>query len=187
MTGTGDNDQSQPDGTQEPAPTPQSSRGAWEGLQPRVTTLEAWIVEHQAAFTSEALERSAIESGYTKAEFDEAARLAGRRERENQVVPPLKARARIVVIIAYVLVWLVFARIFLLPDSYGYYGLGPTMQLILTMTLVVAIALSMVWIHVRRPDPDHVALALASLLVVPIVLLVGVAGLCLPFTSGSVL
>lgn len=188
MTGPGEQNQSQPGGTEEPVPAPQSAPGPWEGLQPRprISTLEAWIVEHQAAFTSEALERSAIESGYTKAEFDEAARLAGRRDREKQVVGPLKTRARIAVIIGYVLVWLLFARVFLWTDT-SYYGYGSIAQAILTFTLIVAILISMAWIHARRPDPDRVGRALASLLVVPIVLLVGVAGLCLPFTGGSLL
>ena len=109
MTGSGDNDHGQNEPTQDPAPTPSSTAGAWEGMQPRIASLEAWIAEQSAAHTSSALERSAIESGYTKAEFDEAVRLAGSRERDAQVIKPLRSRARLVVLLGYVLVWLFFA------------------------------------------------------------------------------
>ena len=54
-------------------------------------------------------------------------------------------------------------------------------QLILTIALVITFVISLVWIRARRPDPERVGRALAILLVVPVVLLVGVAGLCLPF------
>jgi hypothetical protein len=176
VTEPGENDQGQNQPTQEPSPAPASPARAWTE-QTRIETLAQWLAEQSAAYTSPALERSAIETGYTKAEFDEAVRLAAFREQERPVIDPLKRRARVAVVAAYGLVWLLFATQYL-------FGPAPylsTLQLILTMSLLLAIALSMVWIHRRRPDPDNLGRALAVLLAVPLVLLVGVAGLCLPF------
>lgn len=143
----------------------------------RVDQLASWVEANRTKFTEAALERSALETGYTKAEFDEAVRLASRREGERQVIKPLKGRARLMVLLGYGLVWLLFGTQFLFgPEPYL-----STYQLILTMSLLVAIAISLAWIHVRRPDPDRIGRALAILLAVPVVLLVAVAGLCLPF------
>lgn len=179
MTEPGQTNQGQTDqGQNEPTrdPTPASPANSWGG-QSRIEALATWLAEQSAAYTSPALERSALETGYTKAEFDEAVRLASRREGERQVIKPLKGRARLMVLLGYGLVWLLFGTQFLFgPEPYL-----STYQLILTMSLLVAIAISLAWIHVRRPDPDRIGRALAILLAVPVVLLVAVAGLCLPF------
>lgn len=186
MTESGPNDQ-RPSGGDQTEPTtgpksaPPATTGAWVSAQPRAEVLAAWIAEQSGAHTSLALERSAIESGYTKAEFDEAVRLAGKAEREQQVIKPLKVRARLMVLIGYALVWMFFGIQYLVLPAPGTYVDGSGLQTILTISLLVTIGISLIWIYGVRPDPDRAGRALAILLAVPLVLLIGVAGLCLPF------
>ena len=182
MTGSGPNDQGPLPGDQaEPATGPEQAPPAWDLLSdskdPRAEALAAWIADQQGAHTMAALERSALESGYTKADFDEAVRLAGNSEQERQVIKPLRQQARLIVLISYAVIWLLFATQYLTGPDVG----GPTLQTILTISLLVTIGISLIWIAAVRPDPDRAGRALTIFLAVPLVLLIGVAGLCLPF------
>jgi hypothetical protein len=105
------------------------------------------------------------------------------RQRERYALQPIRSRARVIVLVAYGLVWLAFAAVFL-GRSTGY-GTGPLLQVILSGALVFALLLSLVWIGGHRTDPSRAGRALVALLVVPVVLLVGVAGLCLPFVGSA--
>jgi hypothetical protein len=183
VTGSGPNDQGPPpDDHSEPATGPAPVTPAWDllsdGGNPRAEALAAWVADQRGAHTMAALERSALESGYTKADFDEAVRLAGKVEREREVIKPLRHQARLIVLIAYALVWLLFATQYLLgPEGSS----GPGLQTILTISLLVTIGISLIWVATVKPDPDRAQRALTILLAVPLVLLIGVAGLCLPF------
>jgi hypothetical protein len=183
VTGSGPSDQGPlPDDQAEPATGPESAPPAWDLLSdsanPQAEALAAWIADQRGAHTMEALERSALESGYTKADFDEGVRLAGKAERERQVIKPLRHQARLIVLISYAVIWLLFATQYLLgPEGSS----GPGLQTILTISLLVTVGISLIWIAAVKPDPDRAQRALTILLAVPLVLLIGVAGLCLPF------
>ena len=55
------------------------------------------------------------------------------------------------------------------------------LRMVLTVALLIALGLSLLWLRSRRPDPSDLSRALAVFLVVPVILLIGVAGLCVPF------
>jgi hypothetical protein len=182
VTGPGPNDQAPlPDDSAKPATDPEQAPPAWDLLSdsgdPRAEALAAWITDQRGAHTMAALERSALESGYTKANFDDAVRLAAKAEQERQVVKPLRRQASLIVLIGYALVWLLFATQYLLGADIS----GPGLQTILTISLLVTVGISLIWIAVVKPDPDRAGRALAIFLAVPLVLLIGVAGLCVPF------
>ena len=150
-------------------------------FQTSVQVLADWVVKERGSFTDAALERSALAVGYTSDEFAAAARVAEARATDRASQAPVKSAARRGVLAAYGVVWLLFAtRYFGWPTIYG---LGPFLQLILTIAMGIGLAISLLVIRRGRPDPDRQWRATALLLVVPVVLLVGVAGLCLPFTA----
>ncbi len=186
MTGSGPNDQGPPPDDQAgPATGPEAAPPAWDLLSdssdPRAEVLAAWIADQRGAHTMAALERSALESGYTEADFDKAVGLAGKAEREREVVKPLRRQASLIVLLGYALVWIFFAfQYLLIPAPDAYVG-GSGLQTILTIALLVTIGISLIWIAVVKPDPDRAGRALTIFLAVPLVLLIGVAGLCLPF------
>jgi hypothetical protein len=186
VTGSGPNDQGPlPEDQTEPATGPEPATPAWDlpsdSANPRAEALAGWVADQRGAHTMAALERSALESGYTKAEFDEAVRLAGKVERERQVIKPLRSQARLIVLLGYAIVWVFFAIQYLVIPAPGSYVGGSGLQTILTISLLVTIGISLLWIHGVKPDPDRAGRALAIFLAVPLVLLIGVAGLCLPF------
>jgi hypothetical protein len=76
-------------------------------------------------------------------------------------------------------VWVLFAIVYLTRD----FAYGPVLQGVLTISLLITLGISLLWLRWRRPDPSSVGRATAVFLVLPVVLLVGVAGLCLPFVG----
>jgi hypothetical protein len=84
-----------------------------------------------------------------------------------------------VVLASYAIVWLVFAIPYLSWDTV--YGYGPLAQGILTVMLGIALLVSWLWTRSRRPNPADTNRAMFVLLSVPLVLLVVLGGLCLPF------
>ena len=77
--------------------------------------------------------------------------------------------------------WLLFAIPYLGRSTM--YGAGPLAQGILTVSLILGLLLSAAFLRVLHPDPDRAGRALAILLVVPVVVLLGITGLCLPFVG----
>ena len=165
----------------EPGATPEGAPAGTPRVpldqQGRVNALAGWIAEQHGSFTDAALERSAIEAGYTSAEFATAAGLVT----DRTAMAPIRSSARRYVLAAYAIVWLGFAVVYLGRSTM--YGAGPIAQLVLTVSLAIGLAISLLVIRRGRPDPDRRARAIALLLAIPVILLVGVAGLCLPFTS----
>lgn len=166
-----------PPPTEAPPRTPQSG---WD-QRDRLETLGEWITVQRRSFTDEAIRRSAIAAGWDAEEFDRAAAAASARE----ALVPIRSRARAIVLGAYAIVWLLFAIPFLLLSEPTTYGFGPLAQLILTIVLGIALALSLVVIRSGRPDSSRSTRAIVILLALPVVLLLGVAGLCLPFARVS--
>lgn len=144
----------------------------------RLHDLKGWFVRHRSAYTSNALEASAIAAGYTQEEFRAAVALAESERESAEAVLPTRTVARRVILVAYGLVWALFAIPYLFWDTM--YGFGPLAQGILTIVLGLALAGSWVWTR-RTPDPANAQRAMAVLLSVPMVLLLVFGGLCLPF------
>lgn len=147
----------------------------------RQATLVDHFDRHRDQFTVEALRASALDSGYAADEIETAIRLASEREAHRQSIGPVRKHARNFVLIAYGVVWVLFAAAYLGPATT--YGYGVIAQAILTASLGVGLAISLAIIARGRPDPAQPSRAMVILLVVPVVLLLGVAGLCLPFVG----
>jgi len=142
---------------------------------PRSTEgLLAYLRENRGRFTDEALERSALDAGHTPAEFAAAkARLDS-----ETAAAPVRARARTILVAAYLGTFLVLvAGMFLNPSARAYGG-SVIGSVILAVTLGVAWLITIVWLRSQsRPSPSGAGLTV--LLSLPIVLLVLVAGSCL--------
>jgi hypothetical protein len=161
----------------------QGDAGAWPAEPPTPTawdqSLEEYFLRNRATFTPEALTRAAAAAGYSPEQIDSAMLRAEARDRGLDAIRPVRSRARLIVLLGYALVWVFFAiQFLLLPSPNSYMGSG--LQTILSISLVIALGISLAWIRGMRPDPDRVGRALAILLAVPVVLLIAVAGLCLP-------
>jgi quinol-cytochrome oxidoreductase complex cytochrome b subunit len=136
---------------------------------------------NQASFTEAALERSAIAGGYSAEEFAAArASAAGIAERAA-AIKPIKVKARRAILAAYGIVWLLFAIPFLSRSASS----GFALQGLLTVALGITVAISLLLVGAGGPDPSRPSRAIVILLVVPVILLLGVAGLCLPYVSNG--
>jgi hypothetical protein len=151
----------------------------WGGRS-RADALAEWVVAQRPSFTDAALERSAAAAGYTHEEFVSAASVADARMAERAALVPIRSTATRVVLIAYAIVWALFAVPYLLLAG-STLGAGPVLQWILTVALGITLAISLIVVRTGRPDPSRVPRAMVILLALPIVMLVGVAGSCLPF------
>lgn len=143
----------------------------------RIPQLARYLATNRDRFTPDALRQAAADAGYTPAEIDAAQRIV----QDQEAIRPVRGRARWIVLAAYLAVWALFATQYLRPGAtYG----GPY-QAILTGALGVGFLISIGWLAWRKPDPTRVARAMVVFLVVPVVLLVGIAGACLPFVRYS--
>lgn len=159
-----------------PSPTerPEAAPGERDD-QTRVATLAAYFATSLERYTPEALRTSAAEGGYTAEEIGQALDLASARRERDAVVRPVRARARIIIIGAYLLTYVVFVIAFL-GDGINQYSaefLGP---IVLAIVLVPALLLSLGWTKTRGGT-------LLMMLVVPFVLLVVISGLCVASTG----
>ncbi len=165
----------------EPAPpTPVFPSSEWVGAS-RVDQLAAWVTSNRSAYTDAALGRAAEAGGYTAEEIAAALELATSLEHDREAIKPIRSKAKRAILAAYGIVWLLFAIPYLLGPTH--YGSGPVLQGILTVSLLVGLGISAVFLRVIHPDPDRAGRALAILLVIPVVVLVGITGLCLPFVG----
>jgi hypothetical protein len=167
----------EPDPTRK-TPPPRPPLGTWDD-RVRLSFLTDWVARQRGSFTDAALERTALTTGYTHEEFITATKLADARLSENAAIKPIRSRARIFVLAAYAVVWGLFAIPYLLGSS----TYGPGLQTILTISLGIGLGLSLVVIHLAHPDPERRTRAMALFLAVPVILLLGVAGSCLPFVT----
>jgi len=149
----------------------------WIGKTPdRIAALSEYFAKGADEYTPEALRRAASESGFSPDEIEQAYARAEERRRANDSVRPIRRRARRVVLAAYGLVYLVFAVLFL--TSSNRYGGGVIALIILTIVLGIALLISVAWVNRRRPTAEQLEGALATMLALPLILLVAVAGLC---------
>ena len=162
-------------------PPPISPGGPWQSGT-RVEQLATWMQPIRSRFTDAALERSAIAGGFTAEEVREAVALADIRQRGDEAMIPVRSTATRIVLGAYGLVWVLFAIPYLLRPTNGS---GPLLQGILTFSLLLGLLLSFLIMRAVHPDPTRVRRALTILLVMPVIVLLGISGLCLPFVASS--
>lgn len=146
----------------------------------RVASLSEYFVAGAERYTPEALRHAAGESGFSPDEIDEAYGRAAARQRDEQMAGPIRRRARWTVLAAYGLVYAAFFWAFLGYDDR--YGVATFSLIVLTVVLGVALLISIRWVRGRRPSAEQLQSAMLTMLSLPLVLLVSVAGLCIATT-----
>ncbi len=165
-----------------PAPGPDGTGGS---VGPdHVAALARWMVEHAESFTPEALDRSALAAGYTPGDVAAARGRADVRIGSTQALAPIKSTAKRAILVAYLSVWVAFGVAFFVSPTQTL-DFDFVLFAVLTVALVITLAMSLSIIRSLRPDAAQPTRALILLLVVPVILLLGVAGLCLPATEIS--
>jgi hypothetical protein len=163
-------------------PPPISPGGPWQ-TGTRVEQLATWIEAIRPGFTDAAIERSAVAGGFTAEEFREALVLAEASQHRGEAMAPIRSKAKRIILAAYGIVWLLFAIPYLVRPTT--YGAGPIEQGILTISLTIGLVISAVVMRALHPDPARVGRALVILLVVPVIVLLVIGGLCLPFVPST--
>jgi hypothetical protein len=147
----------------------------------RVASLSEYFLAGGERYTPEALRQAASEAGFTPQEIDEAFGRATRRQRDEEVAAPIRSRARTIVLAAYGLVYAALFVAFLGYDNR--YGVATISLIVLTIVLAFALLMSVRWVRGRRPSAEQLQGALLTMLSLPLVLLVSVAGLCMATTQ----
>lgn len=143
----------------------------------RVRRLTEYFADNQASKTHEALGRQASAKGYTEAEIEAASAAAEARRAPDAAA---RGRARRVILGLYLVTYLVLTAGMLMSNAF--YGVAPIGMLILAIALAIALAVSLAWIRGRHLVAGHDG-AIATLVALPLVLLVAVAGICLYATA----
>ena len=147
----------------------------------RVASLSEYFVAGAERYTPEALQRAASESGFTPDEIDEAYRRVLDRQRDEEMARPVRRRSYWIVLAVYGLVYAAFAVVFL--ENENRESFGAVALAILTFMLGVALLISIRWVRGRRPAVEQMQRAMLTMLALPLVLLVSVAGLCVATTQ----
>jgi hypothetical protein len=146
----------------------------------RVRSLSDYFLAGTARYTPEALRQAASESGYSPEEIDEAYSRATRRQRDEEVTAPIRRRALWIVLAAYALAYTALGVALLGTDNR--YGAATIALGVLTFVLGIALLISINWVRGRRPSAGQLQGAMLTMLSLPFVLLVSVAGLCIATT-----
>jgi hypothetical protein len=133
-----------------------------------------YIRQNRATYTKEALTQKLLEAGHSQLAIDVAFAAADRGE--TPAGPDRRVPVGAIVIVAYVATWLGFVA--LTPMARITYSVGPV---ILAVTLGVAVAISLSLVAASRALRSGQYLAWAA--VISVAMLVGVAGLCVPFAG----
>lgn len=142
----------------------------------RVASLSAYFLAGAERYTPEALRQAASEAGYSPAEIDEATR----RQRDEELAAPIRRGARWIVLAAYGLVYAALGVALLGTENR--YGFATISLGVLTFVLLLALLISMNWVRGRHPTAEQLQGAMLTMLSLPLVLLVSVAGLCIATT-----
>lgn len=170
--------------TAPPPGQPPVSPTQWSGVvEDRVERLSAWLAEHSETYTPEALRTAAEDGGFTGDEIDAAVESAERRRDNLRAAGPLRTRARVIVLGAYVLVYAGLAWALLSAPNLDDYGSGEIALVVLTIVLGVSLLTSLAWVGRRGRAPARLEGALVAILVLPLILLGAVAGLCVVTTQ----
>jgi hypothetical protein len=142
--------------------------------------LYRYFLDNRDRFTPEALERAAVAAGYAPAEVAETSRLVSAEGDVTTDSARYTTQARAILLIAYVATFVLLV----VPTGMATatYGVGP---IILGVLLLIAGGIAFAWVGRRRRVSANAAMALTSMLAVPFVLLVIVAGSCVWATAPS--
>jgi hypothetical protein len=151
--------------------------------QPALGGLSAYLVANRGRFTDEVLVDAAVRSGWSAdAVRNELAAL-----NDREVTRPIRARARRIVIVLYLVGYVVLVAAML--SNGANYGAGPIGAIVLTVALGIAFAIGSLWVGRKRISADRLEGSLPVLIALPAVLWLIVTGLCvatgLPFTIRS--
>ena len=136
--------------------------------EPLANRLVDYIAANRSAFTDVALRDAAAAAGYPPEAID----AAFQRIAAPPGAGPVRDRARLIILGAYALVFLVLSAGMAANNSSG--GIA-----ILAISLGLFLLLSLFMVRGRTNDAERLQLALGGLLAVPLVLLVIIGGLCL--------
>ena len=139
--------------------------------QARIGILTDHFARNRERYTPEALRAAALDAGYTAEEADQALGLAASRREDELVVRPLRSRARLIAIAAYLLGFAMVAYAFL-SDQINQYSFEEGGLAVFAVVLGLALLVSIRWVNGRGQT-------LAAMLIVPLALLFAVSGLCL--------
>ena len=140
-----------------------------------LTALNAYVAQYYGRYTDAALIDHLMSVGNQRADIEAALRTAAAADR----VGPVNARAKTIVRLLYLVTYglLVFG---MLTSSRGFdYGAGLIGTIVLTIVLGIAFLIARGWLGWRGSRDRASAPGLISLLAIPLVLLVLVAGSCL--------
>ena len=172
-----------------PGDEPTGPRPSWDASTLRSEdhgrVLEEHFLRNSRTHTPEALSRAAIGAGYSQDEVAAAIARTEVRLASAEASAPTRATAQRAILAAYGLTYLVFAIVFLTQPFM--YGAGVIALVILTVVLLLALGLSALWARRPRWRERGGSLTLTSILSLPIVLLVLVAGTCAWSTFPSML
>ena len=156
-----------------PAPVPGEpdipAASAWAS-----SALVDYLDENLDAYTAEALEATLIAAGHAPADVQAALEQA----RARRTAAPVKRLARMTILVAYGLTYLVFV-VGLVKADLGY-GVSGLAAMVLTVVTAVALVASIKLIG-RRGAP----LTFVPLVALPLLILVTVAGACYATTGGA--
>jgi hypothetical protein len=133
-----------------------------------------YIRKNRATYTKEAISKKLLEAGHDQAAIDAAFEVA--EHGETPVQPDRRGAVSAVIVVAYLVTWVAFVA--LTPMARYTYGLG---AFILAIALTFAAIISLLLIRGSRALQSGEYLAWA--VVISVALLVGVAGLCVPFAG----
>jgi hypothetical protein len=162
-----------------PAPDPTGAGGGWVRGD-ATTALAWWMVEHRSAYTPEALDRAALAAGYTAEQVADARRRADVRIRKTERLQPVRRTARRTVLLAYGVVWVALVVGLFAGRPEGSLDFTELLVVVLSVSMAIALAMSLAAIRQADPDPERPARAVALLLALPTILLLAIAGVCLP-------
>lgn len=137
--------------------------------------LEAYFTTNRHGYTDEALAASARASGYSPAAIATALAAA----KTAEISAPVLARARLIVLASYLLVYAALVVGMLTNPSGNSYGAGSIGTVVLTVTLGLAWLISVVWMRRRGRKIQVGGSGLTAVLALPVVLLLVVAGSCI--------
>jgi len=153
---------------------------------PEPDELLRYIRENRERYTPEAMRAQLIAAGHALEDVDAAFRLVDD-EQSVGVTLDLRGRAIAIMVAGYVGTWLVFA-LFSNPNYQSASGLNVILAAFLFVGGLVSLPFIRLSGSLKSAQPDRVAGALAVGLAIPLIILVGLAGLCIattdPFGSG---
>jgi hypothetical protein len=159
-----------------PGPAPATPRDG----EARLETLAGYLRANREKYTPESLGRAAREAGFTDAEIEAAFERAG--GNATVVGAPQRAQARALVVAVYAVTFLGFAVLMLSKPSAMQYGWGFAL-IILAVALGLSLLLSLWTIGRATPTAATASGAIASMVAMPVVLLLVLAGLCVMTTA----